>query len=68
MAGDRLGSGGADVTVQRLRSLLAKVRFGNCRECRTDQMQNNPDNRQSHKQFNQAETVLTHDISLPGVA
>jgi hypothetical protein len=30
-------------------------------------VQNNPDNCQSHEQFDQAETALMHDISLPEV-
>ncbi|MNQ76883.1 hypothetical protein D3C85_917320 [compost metagenome] len=67
MTGDGLSPGHADATVKRLRRLLAMVRFCDRCECRTDQMQNNPDNRQSHKQFDQAEASLIHVVFLPGV-
>jgi hypothetical protein len=65
MACDRLSPGAANVTEKRLRGQFALVRLGDLCKCRTDQMQNNPDNRQSHKQFDQAETLLMHDIFLP---
>ncbi|MNF03408.1 hypothetical protein D3C80_2027210 [compost metagenome] len=63
---DGYGSGVAYSTGQRVRRLLSMVRFSECRERRTDQQQNNCGNCQSHKQFDQAETLLLHGISFPG--
>lgn len=67
IACDSSGSGITYTTDNRLRCLLSMVRFCQCGERRADQLQNNPDNCQSHEQFDQAESLLMHVISFPGV-
>src|SRR5690606_12688662 len=67
IARDSEGSGIAYTVDQRLRCCFSMVRFRKRCERRTDQMQNNSDNHQSHEQFNQTETLLAHEISLPGM-
>ncbi|MCP1472787.1 hypothetical protein J2Y90_000335 [Pseudomonas koreensis] len=57
----------ANTFEQRLRCMIALSGLLERSERRADQQQNNCANRQSHKQFNQAETVLRHEKSLRGM-
>lgn len=61
-ARDGLVSRGAHTNRQRLRRCFAVGGFGKRGEYRADQRQNNPGNRQSHKQLDQAEASLMHVI------
>ena len=67
IARDGQCAGVAKAIEQRLRRLIPMVLFFERGKRRTDQQQNNCANRQSHKQFYQAETLLRHEKSLRGV-